>query len=392
MLPREPLLFDPDDLPPSPAERSLIIRSTRARPLSPEERAFNRALGKVQALGRTLEDEKRRLDRLLVFHAAEIRPRVERAVALRAGLVRALAPFIDDRRLTKGQRRVVRRILIEQLDAVLSPADTPDPDLQALFERLHDVSYAQALQDDVDEARSGIAAMLDELGLEVELPELRAGMTQEDLAEAAGRLADDLRRAEESHHEAYQTRPRTKRELRDEERARRDEQVRRESLGTLYKRLVKELHPDREPDPVEREKKSRVMQDLTAAYARGDLHALLRFELEWIDRVGADAARLSREKLRAYTEFLKQQAKELGAEVQALQFHPRYAPLIVEGPFGLPMVVDGQREVEQLDTAIEQISAALERLTSHEALEEVRNAIRDFRELEQRQLRDSRWR
>ena len=86
----DPLLFDPEDLRLSPPDRSLVIRSTRGRPLSKEERAFNRALARVQALTRALDDEKRRLDRLLVFHAAEVRPRVERAVALRTDLVRAL--------------------------------------------------------------------------------------------------------------------------------------------------------------------------------------------------------------------------------------------------------------------------------------------------------------
>ena len=43
-----------------------------------------------------------------------------RAVALRAGLVRALASLLDDRRLTKAQHRVLRRTLVEQLDHVLT--------------------------------------------------------------------------------------------------------------------------------------------------------------------------------------------------------------------------------------------------------------------------------
>src|SRR5438552_7379088 len=116
----DPLLFDPEDLRGSPPERSLVIRSTCGRPLSKEERAFNRTLARVQALSRALDDEKRRLDRLLVFHAAEIRPRIDGAVALRVRLVRALVPFLDDRRLTKAQRRVLGQILMEQLDAVLS--------------------------------------------------------------------------------------------------------------------------------------------------------------------------------------------------------------------------------------------------------------------------------
>ena len=377
MLPTEPSLFGPDDLPPSP-DRSLVIRSTHGRPLSKEERAFNRALGRVQALTRALGEEKRRLDLLLVFHAAEIRPRTDRAVTLRVGLVRALIPFLDDRRLTKAQHGVLRRILVEQLDDVLMHVEKPDPDLQVLFERLHGVSYRQAVQDDIEDVQAGMAAILDELGLDVDVPELRADMTDEDTAAAAAQFAYELRRAEDSREPAKHEVRHAKAIRAAEERARRHEQLRRDSLGAVYRRLVKELHPDLERDPVARENKSRVMQDITAAYTRGDLHALLQIEVEWLVPANGDAAGLSRDKLRAYTDLLKEQATELEAEMQSLRLHPRYAALIVEGPFGFPMVIDGPREVERLDGVIEQIEAGLQRLSSTEALQEVRGAIREY--------------
>ncbi len=385
MLPTDQLLFDPDDLRPMPADRSLAIRSAPGRPLGKEERAFNRALARLQALSRALDEEIRRLDRLLVFHAAEIRPRTDRAVALRIGLVRALAPFLDDRRLTKAQHRVLRQILVDQLDDVLAQlVEKPDPDLQALFERLHDVSYAQAVRDDIEEAQAGMAAIFDELGLDVEVPELHADMTEEDAAAAAARLAHELRRAGESRDAAHQQ-PRHETTARAaEERARRQEMLRKDSLSAVYRRLAKELHPDLERDPAERERKSRVMQDVTAAYTRGDLHGLLQLEVEWLVPASGGAARLSGDRLRAYTAILKEQATELGAEMQLLRLQPRYAALIVEGPFGAPMLIDGPREVERLDGMIAQIAAALQRLASDQALTEIRGAIREYRDSEKR--------
>ena len=388
MPPTDPLLFDSDDLRALPAARSLVIRSL-GRPLSKEERAFNRALARVQALSRAFDDEKLRLDRLLVFHAAEIRPRTDRACGLRVGIVRALVPFLDDRRLTKAQCRVLRQILIEQLDDVLMHAEKPDPDLQALFERLHAVSYAQAVHDDLEEARAGMAAIFDELGFDVDVPELHADMTEEDAAAAAAELADELRRAQENHA-AEPTARRGKSARAAEERARRSEQLRKDTLSAVYRRLVKELHPDLEPDPAERERKSRIMQNVTAAHTRGDLHALLQLEIEWLDPA-VDAARLSRDKLQAYTALLKEQASELQAQVQSMRLHPRYAPLLVDGPFDLPMVIDGPREVERLDNVIEQLRRALERLSSN-ALQEVRGAVREYRDSEKRQSRAGRCR
>ena len=58
------------------------------RPLSKEERAFNRAVAKVEALRARFDEEKCRLDRALMFQATELRPRLERVTALRTALVR----------------------------------------------------------------------------------------------------------------------------------------------------------------------------------------------------------------------------------------------------------------------------------------------------------------
>lgn len=67
---RTPLGIAPEP----PTDRSLVFRPT-TRPLSEEERAFNRALARVKTLSQGLEKESRQLDALLVFHAAEIQPR-----------------------------------------------------------------------------------------------------------------------------------------------------------------------------------------------------------------------------------------------------------------------------------------------------------------------------
>lgn len=374
-----PSLFDHSDPPAIPADRRLVIRPTATRPLSKQERAFNRAVTRVQTLRARLEEETHRLDQALIFHAAEVRPRVERAVGLRTQLVRAIGPFLDDRRLKPGDRTVLRAILAEQLDDILMHVDVPDPDVQRLFERLHGIAYAQAVQDELEEVRSGMAAMFDELGVDVDLPELRADMSEEEIASAAAQLAHDMSRLE-ARSGAEPHRRKTKRELREEERAQRLAQMRKDSIGAVYKRLVKALHPDLERDDVERQKKIGMMQEVTAAYARSDLHTLLRLELQWIDSAQADTARLTDEKLRAFTELLKEQAAELEAECHDLRFHPRYAALIVDGPFGLPRMIHGPSEAARLDGVIEQIRSAIERLASSQALQEVRGAIQEYRQ------------
>lgn len=80
------------------------------------------------------------------------------------------------------------------------------------------------------------------------MPALGADMTEEDAASAAAQLAHELRRAKESR--AAKPNPRREKPARAaEERARRHEQLRKDSVGGVYRRLAKELHPDLERDP-----------------------------------------------------------------------------------------------------------------------------------------------
>jgi hypothetical protein len=190
-------------------------------------------------------------------------------------LVRGFSPFLDDRRLKPAQKQTLRAILREQVDEIFSHVRSPDADLNALFERLHGIGYAAAVQSELEEARSSLAAIFDELGVNGAVPELHPDMREEDLAAAAAQLADGMRRAEEQRTSQAAFHRKTLRERREEERTRRFEQLRKDNIGAVYKRLAKVLHPDLETDPVAREKKSRAMQEVTTAYARADLHALL---------------------------------------------------------------------------------------------------------------------
>jgi hypothetical protein len=134
-----------------------------------------------------------------------------------------------------------------------------------------------------------------------------------------------------------------------------------------------------------------MMQDVTVAYRRGDLHTLLRLELEWIGGAHADTPRLTDEKLRAYTAILKEQAAGLDAECLELRFHPRYAPLLMDSSIGLAVVADGPREVVRLDLVIETLRVGLEQAASGEPLHAVRRAIKAYRQAQKAQGLGGAW-
>src|ERR1019366_4572012 len=95
--------------------RSLALRPETGRPLNRKQQAFNRLVAAVERLRARLDADKRRFDDALVFHAEHVRPRVERVIATRKDLVRALRPFLDDRRLKRSDNQELRTMLAEQL-------------------------------------------------------------------------------------------------------------------------------------------------------------------------------------------------------------------------------------------------------------------------------------
>jgi hypothetical protein len=90
-----------------------------------------------------------------------------------------------------------------------------------------------------------------------------------------------------------------------------------QSVREVYRRLASSLHPDRESDPVERDRKTRLMQRANQAYASDDLLSLLALQVE-IEQV--DASHLSSAcatRLAHFNEVLKQQLRTLQVETDA---------------------------------------------------------------------------
>ncbi|WP_341773970.1 J domain-containing protein [Burkholderia seminalis] len=98
------------------------------------------------------------------------------------------------------------------------------------------------------------------------------------------------------------------------------------SIREVYRKLASALHPDRETDPIERERKTQLMQRVNEAYQKHNLLQLLelQLELEHIDQRALD--NMSDERLKHYNTILKEQVRELDQEIAH-----------VEMPFGRPM-------------------------------------------------------
>jgi uncharacterized protein (UPF0335 family) len=92
-----------------------------------------------------------------------------------------------------------------------------------------------------------------------------------------------------------------------------------QSIKDVYRKLVISLHPDKEFDPAEHERKTLLMQRVNEAYNNNDLLKLLelQLEVEQIDQTLINAMSLDR--LKTYNKILREQLNSIRDEIDAVQ-------------------------------------------------------------------------
>lgn len=92
-----------------------------------------------------------------------------------------------------------------------------------------------------------------------------------------------------------------------------------QSVRDVYRKLASALHPDREPDAQQRERKTALMQRANQAYEAGNLLALLELQVAAEEVEMAHLASLDERRLRHYITVLQEQLDSLQAETRRLE-------------------------------------------------------------------------
>jgi flagellar biosynthesis GTPase FlhF len=125
----------------------------------------------------------------------------------------------------------------------------------------------------------------------------------------------------EAHRESKrQQRKKTTKQLEKEAREKEEEQNTSKSIQEVFRKLVAVLHPDREPDETERERKTALMQRVNDAYRKKDLLQLLalQLEIEQIDQQKLNT--LADDRLKHFNKILQDQLNELEQEIGEVEF------------------------------------------------------------------------
>lgn len=338
-----------------PLAEPTSLTLTPQRPAQPKAGSAASRAHQIQLTRITkLKQQLAELDALAQAHRVAVYQQVHPLQAETRQQMRGMVLFIEQRlsgkTLAAPQRRAAVGILCE-LAATL--AHQGDAEMAALHDRHSPITLAeqaraqsQAIRDEMEAA---LGAQLDDLPADASMEQI--------LAAARANLREQAAQEDEEKRARAERRQAKKRAKSDPAQTQAQAKLDNAAglLRGLFRQLASALHPDREQDATARERKTALMGEANAAYARKDLLALLQLQQQagLSDPLGTGA--LAEDQLAAMTLLLKQQVADLERErmgrqdALAQEFQVPYGLGVT--PRTLQMVLLDQ--VEELEMALE---------------------------------------
>ena len=289
------------------------------KPANRAQKTFQQLVGRIEARREQLRHWQAYLQRYKRRITDEVEPSRER---LREGQ-RKMVGLIDEllslpgsaMRLTRLERAKLAQMLTRMAGGLLSEGS--DAALEGLYDKYSGVSYRQVLRSEMEMTETMLSEMF---GLAID-GEVDAASTEELLELAQKKMVEQFE--EEERLAALRQEARAAKRAKagaakaDAVQTRR-EQVAKEvgqSLREVYRKLASALHPDREPDVRERQRKTHMMQRVNQAYDASDLLTLLGLQLEIEQIDAAHMASVPPQRLAHYNQILREQLAELEVEL-----------------------------------------------------------------------------
>ncbi|MBH2019313.1 MAG: hypothetical protein I8H91_07080 [Burkholderiales bacterium] len=284
--------------------------------LSAGQQRFNRLLAKIGKLEGQVTEIKTLADAFRPLYQSTLEPlRGEHRA-----LMRRMALCLDERLQRKGLSPAQKRDGLEILcDLCETLAEWGDEAMAAL----HDQRSARTLREKEQEQAAMMRSMMEGvLGRPLDMDAQDDSLEPLEAVLRAGHEGlHEAMQADEAKREAAQARRKKKTPTPAQVKAGQEQEDAETVLRQVYRQLASALHPDRERDPAEHQRKTALMSEANAAYAKQDLMALLHLQLRIAQADAQDLLQQPEERIAAMNRLLKQQATELEHELLARQHH-----------------------------------------------------------------------
>ncbi len=301
--------------------------------LSKGQKAFNSLIRQIEKRRNRLRTWESVMPTFQKQYVDELLPLERVWNELQARMVHRLDDAWDQKGLTKTERRMISELIVDLAGDLID--DNGDARLKGIYNRHSQSDYDSEAAAELEDMKSVLETILGvELGddLDMRSPDEVLERAHTRMREQRAQQATEDQAGEERHAK----RKKSAKQLAAQARQEAEQAQLGQSIREVYRKLASALHPDREPDPAERARKTALMQRVNQAYGKNDLLKLLelQLELEHIDQRTIND--ISEDRLKHYNKILKEQLGELDREILHVEagFRHSYgiAPLIDASP------------------------------------------------------------
>ncbi len=288
-----------------------ISRKSSDDVLSPEQAVFNKLL-------RSIDKEKQKLldwNDVVPQHQSEyllsLKPLLEEMKALKIKFIIKIDEWYQTKKLNKTEKSKINFVVTDLLGDVMDGDDFRN--LKEIYNR----HTARDLDEDVDNEKKDFIEMVSSrFGIELEDD---FDSPHEAAEKMAAKLREKLRHDDDLRQKKRSSRKKSARTIEKEKRLADETQQVSQSIKEVHRKLVLQLHPDKESDPQERDRKTLLMQQINTAYNNNDLLKLLELQIETEIADKTYLNEVTTERLSVYNKILTTQLHSIREELRFLQ-------------------------------------------------------------------------
>jgi hypothetical protein len=292
-----------------------ISSKTDKKTLSAAQKKFNSLTKKIDQQKKLLLEWKETIPLYRQKIETEYDPLDKEFNNHRAEMARLFDQYYDNPLFRKTDKAKIRHLVCEITGNLI--ADFGMDELKPLFNKYSDDDY-DAIDQETDAAIGDIMKGMAESMFNVKLED---DVDLSSPEKFRAHLEEKLRgQAEEQAAAPVKQRKKTRKQLEKEAKQQEEEAQASLSVREVYRKLVAELHPDREPDEQERERKTELMQRVNTAYGKKDLLQLLALQLE-IEQIDPEHLNnIADSRLKHFNKILNEQLAELEQENGQIEY------------------------------------------------------------------------
>ena len=293
-------------------------------PLSAQQKKFNRSIERITKLREELSQWVLAANSYREQRSRDIVPLEQELFGLQMQVLELLDKASDDKKIKKAERQKLAEVITDWAGFMLPcPYARPvESVLKEIYNRYSGSDYDEDLAADMRVAQEMTQDMMrDMFGVDMDAKDIDFDNPDEVMQKLHAQVLEQMQAAQEAQEaQQQQAAPKRPRKPTARERKLQEETAQAtQSIREIYRKLASLLHPDRETDPAERERKTALMQRVNQAYQDNKLLDLLQLQLE-VEQIDAEhIASLSEERLKHYNRVLAEQVKELDNEVLMAQ-------------------------------------------------------------------------